>query len=233
MQAAEDEAPSRLGPARSAPPPGTRWPRRRGLRPRSSPRRRARPDRVSGARARAPRVDHAAHEAAGEDRRQAWPAAGRCRQRRRGRAGRPASRTSANEAPVPTRPQGSAPASTPSITVFIEGGLRRGQVRRPEGVGTAEQQHRSRDRPACERRADELSRLLSGRSRAHEVAGLQVLRDVAAPWRRRRTPPVPTVRIAARAEGSSVQPSATNTTATPEQRHQRHAGGGVRTSDRR
>ena len=85
----------------------------------------------------------------------------------------------AKAAPVPTRPQGSEPDSTPSITVFISVAWGAGSSGEPKVIGLAEHQHRGRHRPAGERGADELAELLARRRRAHQLARLQVLRDVA------------------------------------------------------
>ena len=144
-----------------------------------------------------------------------WRAAGRCRPRRRGpgRPGEDRAQTRTSR-PVPTRPQGSAPASTPSMTVFISVACGAGRSGGAEGVGAAEEQHRARHRPAGERGAEELA----------EPAGAPGVAPTSWPvFRSCEMSPaleaamqttVPTVRIAARAAGS-VQPRATKTTDTP------------------
>ena len=106
-------------------------------------------------------------------------AAGRCRPRRQS-PGRPARMAQSEKAaPVPTSPQGSEPESTPSITVFISVACGAGRSGEPKVKALAEEEHGSGDGPAGEGRAEELPELLLRGRGADQVAGLQVLRDVA------------------------------------------------------
>ena len=132
----------------------------------------------------------------------------------------------ASPAPVSTRSHGSAPASTPSMIVFISVACGAGNLPRTEFVGAAEQHDGRRDGPAGERRADQLPELLPRRRGADQPAGLEVLRDVAGLARRDRDDRADGEHAGARA---GVDPAGGGEDrGRAEQRHQRDAGGRLR-----